>query len=92
MQDLILEIIKGKQVTREEALRLFDYELEDLFLASAKIRKKSKGNKVKVCSIINAKSGKCSENCKFCAQSVFSKTDVKVYSLIDTEEIKEIST
>jgi biotin synthase len=89
---LILDILNDKQITKDEALGLFDLELEDLFLASSKIRKKYKGEKVKVCSIINAKSGQCSENCKFCAQSSFNKTEVKVYPLIDTEKIKEVST
>ncbi|MDR0617587.1 MAG: biotin synthase BioB [Endomicrobium sp.] len=92
MDSLVLELLDGKQIKKDEALRLFDLDIEDLFLVSSKIRKKYKGNKVKVCSIINAKSGQCSENCKFCAQSTFNKTDVKVYPLVDTEKIKEIST
>jgi biotin synthase len=92
MNSLVLELLDRKQTTKDEALRLFDLDIEDLFLVSSKIRKKYKGNKVKVCSIINAKSGQCSENCKFCAQSAFNKTDVKVYPLVDTEKIKEIST
>jgi biotin synthase len=91
MENLILEILNGKQVTKEEALELFDIEPEYLFLASSKIRQKHKGIKVKVCSIINAKSGQCVENCKFCAQSSFNKTDVKAYPLINTEKIKEAS-
>jgi biotin synthase len=91
MEDLTIEIANGKQITKEEALKLFDFELEDIFFASAKIRKKYKGDKVKVCSIINAKSGQCSEDCKFCAQSAFNKTDVKVYSLVNTEKINEVS-
>jgi biotin synthase len=92
MDSLVLELLDRKQITKDEALRLFDLDIEDLLLVSSKIRKKYKGNKVKVCSIINAKSGQCSENCKFCAQSAFNKTDVKVYPLVDTEKIKEIST
>jgi biotin synthase len=91
MENLTLEIVNGKQVTKEEALELFDFEFEEVFFAAAKIRRKYKGNKVKVCSIINAKSGQCSEDCKFCTQSTFNKTDVKVYSLADTEKIKESS-
>jgi biotin synthase len=91
MKNLALEIVSGKQVTKEEALKLFDFELEEIFFVAAKIRRKYKGNKVKVCSIINAKSGQCSEDCKFCAQSAFNKSDIKVYSLTDTEKIKEFS-
>jgi biotin synthase len=91
MENLTLEIASGKQVTKEEALELFNFELEEIFFVSAKIRRKYKGNKVKICSIINAKSGQCSEDCKFCAQSAFNKADVEVYSLTDTEKIREFS-
>jgi biotin synthase len=91
MENMIIEILNGKQVNKYESLKLFDLEIEDLCLVAAKIRKKYKGNKVKVCSIINAKSGQCSQDCKFCAQSSFNKTDVKVYPLLDTEKIKEVS-
>jgi biotin synthase len=91
MENLTLEIVNGKQVTKEEALKFFDFELEEIFFAAAKIRRKYKGNKIKVCSIINAKSGQCSEDCKFCAQSAFNKTNVEVYPLADTEKIKEFS-
>ncbi|MDR0956539.1 MAG: biotin synthase BioB [Endomicrobium sp.] len=92
MENLILEIINGKQISKDEALILFDFEIDQLFLVSSKIRKKYKGNQAKVCSIINAKSGQCGENCKFCAQSVFNKTDVQSYPLISTKQIEDIST
>jgi biotin synthase len=91
MQNSLIEIINGRCPTKNEALNLFDLEIEDLCFVAAKLRKKYKGNKVKICSIINAKSGQCSEDCKFCAQSSFNKTDVKVYPLLDTEKIKEVS-
>jgi biotin synthase len=91
MENLIIEILNGKQINKHDALKLFDLEIEDLCLAASKIRKKYKDNKVKICSIINAKSGQCSEDCKFCAQSSFNKTDVKVYPLLDTEKIKDVS-
>ena len=91
MENLIIEILNDKQINKDDALKLFDLEIEDLCFAAAKIRKKYKGSKVKVCSIINAKSGQCSEDCKFCAQSSFNKTDVKVYPLLDTKRIKEVS-
>ena len=42
--------------------------------------------KFDLCSIINAKSGKCSENCKWCAQSAHHNTNVKIYELLDDEE------
>ncbi|WP_144412056.1 biotin synthase BioB [Endomicrobium proavitum] len=91
MEKLILDTVAGKQISQEEALSLFDFDIEDLFFAATKIRKKFKGNKVKICSIINAKSGQCSEDCKFCAQSVHHKTAVNVYPLVSNEKIEEVS-
>ena len=44
-----------------------------------------------MCSIINGKSGKCSENCKFCAQSAHYKTNIKEYSLLDTNSIFNVA-
>lgn len=42
-----------------------------------------------MCCIINGKSGKCSENCKFCAQSAFYHTGAEAYPLLDTDKILE---
>ncbi|MDR0723607.1 MAG: biotin synthase BioB [Endomicrobium sp.] len=91
MGNLMFEVINDKQISKEDALSLFNLNLEDLLFMACKIRKKHKGNSVKVCSIINAKSGQCSQDCKFCAQSSFNKTDVKVYPLLDNNKIKEAS-
>ena len=86
--DKILErIINSEEITKEEALKLYDLEQKELFFAASKIRVKHKNNKIKICSIINAKSGQCGENCKFCAQSAFSNTSVEVYPLKTPETI-----
>lgn len=61
--------------------------LDELILTANRIRQKECGNDVKVCSIINAKSGYCSEDCKFCAQSVRYKADIKRYPLLNEQEI-----
>lgn len=87
MENFIKEAIEGKQISKEDALKLYDLPLEDLLYAASKIRIKHKSNKVKICSIINAKSGQCGENCKFCAQSSFSNTDIDVYPLKRPETI-----
>lgn len=47
------------------------------------------GNKISLCSIINAKSGTCSENCSFCAQSAHHGADSPEYPLLPVEEIAE---
>ncbi len=62
-------------------------ELFDLFAISNKIRDKFHSNRIDLCSIINAKSGGCPEDCSFCAQSAHSNTKINSYPLLDKEEI-----
>ncbi len=59
----------------------------DLIMCANKIRKKYKKNNIFTCSIINAKSGRCSEDCAFCAQSAHHKTGIETYPLLDKEKI-----
>lgn len=82
------KVINGNAVTYEEALNLSEYDdLEKLSKYADNIRKHFCGDSFDICSIINAKSGKCSEDCKFCAQSAHYKSDTKEYPLIDKESI-----
>lgn len=74
-------------ITKQEALSLIDTDLQELSLYAEKIKQKFCGNKFDMCSIISGKSGKCSENCKFCAQSSHYKTSIKEYPLLDGENI-----
>ncbi|MBC2582871.1 biotin synthase BioB [Clostridium sp. DJ247] len=72
----------------EEALELSKVkDLDMLFKAGDRIREKYNGNKVDLCGIINGKSGKCSEDCKYCAQSAHYHTDVKNYGVVEAEEV-----
>lgn len=91
MTDLIKladEIIGGKRLKRDEDLTFFfDADLETLCKGADKIREKLCGNHVSLCSIINGKSGKCSENCKFCAQSAHNCTGVNEYGFLNNDEI-----
>lgn len=90
MDKILKNIINAQNIpdiNKEEALKLYEADLEELLFAASKVRKAHKGKKVKICSIINAKSGQCCEDCKFCAQSVFSKSDIKVYPLKTPETI-----
>lgn len=80
-------VLSGKKITKEVALSLVDEDVEELSKAANEIRIKYCGNVFDICTIINAKSGRCSENCKFCAQSSFYNTNAESYSLLDTEEI-----
>ena len=59
----------------------------ELFTFANRIRAKFRGKKIDLCSIVNAKSGSCPEDCSFCAQSAYSKTDTSTYPLLKKEEI-----
>jgi biotin synthase len=86
-------VLGGGQVTREEAQGLFDLEdpsdIHDLLAWANRIRQHFKGNKIHLCSIVNAKAGGCSENCSFCAQSSFYTTGSPRYGFIDPEPVQE---
>ncbi len=88
---LTARLISGGEVTRDEALQLFALEsttgIFDLMAGANRIREHFKGNKIHLCSIVNAKAGACSENCSFCAQSSFYQTDSPRYGFIDPEPV-----
>ncbi len=62
-------------------------QIYELFASANRVRDKKRGNRVDLCSIINAKSGACPEDCSFCAQSAHNKSKVNVYPLLKREEI-----
>ena len=77
----------GLPATVEEALQLNSlYSMAELCKAADAIRIKWCGNKIHTCSIVNARSGRCSENCKWCAQSGCHKTGIQEYEHIPKEE------
>ena len=77
----------GLPATVEEALQLNTlYSTAELCKAADAIRIKWCGNKIHTCSIVNARSGRCSENCKWCAQSGCHKTGIQEYERIPKEE------
>lgn len=81
------KIINGGEITRDEALKLYEQPLEELCQNADEIRKHFCSDGFDICTIINGKSGHCSENCRFCAQSAHNHTGVTEYSLLPTEEI-----
>ena len=90
IDSLIEKGLSGEGITREEALQLESLtykELDILFEGTNRIRDRHKGDAVKICSIVNAKSGKCVEDCGFCAQSSEFKTDSPEYDLMNVDEI-----
>lgn len=94
MESLILEmknkVMDGRRVDSTDAMELFQAGMKKpfpLMAAASDIRGHFKGNTVNLCGIVNAKSGRCRENCKFCAQSSHWNTDVQSYPLIPAEEM-----
>ncbi len=82
------EIINGKRLKRTDDLSFFiDCDLNELSSAADKIRKHFVGDKVDLCSIINARSGKCPEDCKYCAQSAHNHTNCEVYGFLPSDKI-----
>ncbi|MRR15424.1 MAG: biotin synthase BioB [Deltaproteobacteria bacterium] len=76
--------LRGEGISAAEALELFIEGSADphrVFAAATEIREHFKGKAIILCAITNAKSGKCSEDCKFCAQSSHYATDVPSYPL-----------
>lgn len=87
IEDLKLKVTHGYKITKEEAIMLTEYDLEELCIAADEIRQTCCGNGFDICTIINAKSGKCSEDCKYCAQSAHYKTNAATHPILPTEDI-----
>lgn len=83
-------MFEGHRLDERDAEVLFDAEgadVFDLFAASNRVRERFRGNRVSLCSIINAKSGRCPEDCKFCSQSALHSSNIPEYPLKGAEEI-----
>ncbi len=84
-------VLNGGAITRAEAMELFALEASadifDLLAWANRLREHFKGNKIHLCSIVNAKAGACSENCSFCAQSAFHQTASPRYGFVDPEPV-----
>jgi len=91
--DLGRRVLAGGNISREEAVSLFALEstadIFELLAWANRIREQFKGNKIHLCSIVNAKAGACSENCSFCAQSSFYQTGSPKYGFVDPEPVLE---
>ena len=85
------KVLDGMELSREEALELAKLEGEDILdLVSLANKVKNKyASEIHKCTIMNAKSGKCSENCSYCAQSAHYEAEAEVYDLKDKASILE---
>lgn len=74
-------------MNKEELLKLYNEDLDTLLETASKYIKKD----IEFCSLINARNGKCSQNCKYCAQSSHYCTNIESYPLVPLEEVKKIA-
>lgn len=90
VSELKEKVSGGYQVNRVEAISLWEEPLDELEQAADELRKQFCGNRFDMCTIINGKCGKCSEDCKYCAQSAHYHTNLgESYPLLSTEELLE---
>lgn len=74
-------------MNKEELLKLYNEDLDTLLQTASKYIK----NDIEFCSLINARNGKCSQNCKYCAQSSHYCTNIESYPLVPLEEVKKVA-
>lgn len=83
--------IKGEGATVDEALKLNElYDTETLCAAANEIRRARCGNHIDTCSIVNARSGRCGEDCKWCAQSKHYNTGVTEYEIVAESDMMKV--
>lgn len=92
IDSLARQVISGTPLSRPQADWLAGIEdacLPDLFRAASRIREHFVGQRVRCCSIVAAKVGRCSEDCTFCSQSAHYKTPVEGLSVLQRDEVFE---
>ena len=88
IEEMKNKVLRGEQIDREEALRLSEEPSDRLREAAEEIRRKVCGDGFDLCTIVNAKCGRCSEDCKYCAQSAHYRTACdQSYPLLSAEEL-----
>ena len=89
--ELADEIIAGRRITRDDDLSIFiTADLQQLCDGADKIRAHFVGDHVDLCSIINGRSGRCPEDCKYCAQSAHHHTDCEIYDFLPQKQIVDL--
>lgn len=91
LDNLTERILNGGEIEKQEAIKLLEIkdqpDVISLLSCANIIRHRFRGNKISLCSVVNAKSGICPENCKFCSQSAYYNTSVQEFPLMQPKEI-----
>lgn len=92
IQQVVSSVLDGAQIDRQTAVRLAcEPSQQELWRGADRIRQHFHGSRFSLCSIINARSGRCSENCLFCAQSARHKSEIDEYETIVLEKALEMA-
>jgi biotin synthase len=84
------KVLEGKNISMTEVVPLLGTkgpDLLDLAAVANRVREEFNGNEIDLCSLLNVKSGRCSEDCVFCAQSGHYETEAPVYPVMDMNRI-----
>ena len=84
------KVLSGRSATMKDIVPLLEAKGPDIMELAAvanRVRVECMGNHIDLCSLLNAKSGRCPEDCAFCAQSVHYKTEAPAYPLMDTDQM-----
>ena len=93
IEQITQSVLNGEEINYSDSLKLINIDnndsesIERLLKGADRIREKYNGDKVDLCSIMNGKSGKCSEDCTFCAQSSHYTTEAEEYPLISYDDV-----
>lgn len=83
---------RGLCISKEEMLNLIrNNNVDDIYELAHRVTRRFCGDSFDTCSIINAKSGNCSEDCKWCSQSSYHSCDVDTYELLNSDECVEMA-
>ena len=90
--DIAQGIVDGKRLQPTDDLEFFlTTPLDELQAGARLIQRKFFGNHIDLCTIINGKSGRCGEDCKYCAQSARHHTGIDEYDFLPAEKILEVA-
>lgn len=90
LSEIEKRILNGESITPDEAYGLLNIprgDTLDLITLAHRITQANFDSYVDICSILNAKSGQCTEDCSFCVQSVHYDTGCQIYPMVETEKI-----
>lgn len=92
LEEIRDKALRGIPCSVDDAMKIAeDFSLDDICNAADEVRKKHEGNVVDTCSIVNARSGRCTEDCKWCAQSRYYQTGCNEYESLPDEDILSLA-